>query len=605
MPEVAWFGVEVPPTEQLMPVIVASGAPKFLAANWGRGFAVAVPEKFAARFERLAVSRGWSLKRVEPPELPPLRYYEVLTGVWPVKPELSARRGGVVAEVKRGGAYRKLLAAIDRQYTVMVAPGTYIRTPMPADVAQARASAEAYKVAVVGFPFVFDEEEGSAKLAAKVAELKVPRPRGWFTPLDAENLLARTREGGMYRPKLKIAELMDKELGRAFSVTVAGNLTLTFREGADNSLLLCGAPGTGKSTVLDTILAQVPESWSALVLDPTGEHRVLERYGYAVLRAGVDVRVNPLSLGPAAAFDVLKGVIEGYWREPMTAAKGEVLRGALFKAKNLAEAFSEVKRALESTDEGVRNAAASLIWRLEPLLSCPALYGSERAEPLPAGRVVIDMSTIESEEGKAAFALTALHLVYSGAKLGRWKGIIVIEEADRLGDCEVVNRIADELRKYGVSVWAVGHSLARIARKLADARYQLYFATSDLDTLKVIDPDGRILPQLAFAQAYVRVRGYTPFTTSLFFDPEVARSKDVLKRKPPIPVTAVAAKHGVDPRALAAAFSRGACEALRRFLAGAASREDAALLDGLRLRREGELTKLGEACLELCMEAGA
>jgi hypothetical protein len=42
----------------------------------------------------------------------------------------------------------------------------------------------------------------------------------------------------------------------------------------------------------------------------------------------------------------------------------------------------------------------------------------------------------------------------------------------------------------------------------------------------------------------------------------------------------------------------------RSVLAGATSREDAALLDGLRLRREGELTKLGEACLELCREAG-
>jgi hypothetical protein len=100
------------------------------------------------------------------------------------------------------------------------------------------------------------------------------------------------------------------------------------------------------------------------------------------------------------------------------------------------------------------------------------------------------------------------------------------------------------------------------------------------------------------------VRGYTPFTTSLFFDSEIARSKDTFKHKPPIPVTAVAAKHGVDPRALAAAFSRGTCEALHRFLAGAASREDVALLDGLRLRRERELTKLGEACLELCRETG-
>ena len=76
-----------------------------------------------------------------------------------------------------------------------------------------------------------------------------------------------------------------------------------------------------------------------------------------------------------------------------------------------------------------------------------------------------------------------------------------------LGDCEVVNRICDELRKYGVSVWAAGHSLTRIARKLADARVQMFFATMDPDTLEVADPRGEVLPRLGFAQALMRERG--------------------------------------------------------------------------------------------------
>jgi hypothetical protein len=575
--EVAWFGVEVPPTEQLMPVIIASGAPKFLAANWGEGFAVAVPEKFAERFRKLAEARGWRVKRVEPPQLPPLRYDDTLTGVWPVKPEHSPRFGGLVAEVKRGGAYRKLLASIDRQYTVKVAPGSYTRTPMPADAAQARASAEAYKVAVIAFPFVFDEEGGSAKLAEKVAELKIPRPKGWFTPLDIENFLAMPREGGAYAPRGPFARMY------RFDVKLAGNLTLEFREGADNSVLLCGAPGTGKSIVLDTMLARVPEWWTVLVLDPTGEHAVLgklegEERSYAVLRAGVDVFLNPLALGPAGAFDVLIGVIDGFWGERPTPIVAQTLMRALQGSKNLAEVYEKVEKVLAgSSREDERSAAAALLRRLEPLLSCPALYGSEGAEPLPTGRTVIDMSTIEMEAAKAAFALTALHLAYSGAKLGRWRGIVVVEEADRLGDCEVVNRIADELRKYGVSVWAVGHSLARIARKLADAKYQLCFATSDPDTLRVVDPEGRVLPKLAFAQALVRVRGYTPFTASLLFDREIARSKRVFAARPPLPVSYVAMKHGVDPRRLAQHYAelRQHARAVVKFVRGEASREEA------------------------------
>ena len=598
MAKVAWFGVEVPPTEQLMPVLIAS-TERFLAVNWGEGFAIAVPEGRAEVFAGLAEERGWRVRRERPPELPPVRYYEALAGVWPVGPELSPRRGGVVAEVKRGRAHQKLLAAIDSQYTVRVAPGAFVRQPMPADVARARASAEAYRVAVLCFPFVFDEERGSGELARKVAGLELPRPRGWFTPLDIENLLARVREGGAYRYRSKLERLGAQALGVEFSITLADDLALRFGRGEDNSVLLLGAPGTGKSTVLDTILSRVHEGWSVLVLDATGEHEVLGRYGYVVLRAGLDLRINPLSLGPAAAFDVLKGVIEGYWREEMSAAKGEVLRRALRRARNLAEALAEIERALESPVEGERDAAAALLWRLEPLLACPALYGEGGA--LPEGRVVVDMSAIEDEASAAAFALTVLHLVYSAAKLGEWRGLVVVEEADRLGDCDVINRIADELRKYGVSIWAVGHSLARIARKLADARYQLYFQTTDPDTLRLVDPGGEVLPRLSFAQALVRVRGSQPFAASLRFDPGLARGEH--KRRPPIPVTAVAARRRVDPRALAAAFSRSTCEALERFERGAASQEDLRLLDEQGLRRGRALTALGEACLELCLSA--
>jgi hypothetical protein len=60
----------------------------------------------------------------------------------------------------------------------------------------------------------------------------------------------------------------------------------------------------------------------------------------------------------------------------------------------------------------------------------------------------------------------------------------------------------------------------------------------------------------------------------------------------------------VDPYRLAAAFSRATCEALHRFAQGAATRGDLDVLAELELNRGSMLTKLGEACLELCREAG-
>jgi len=62
---VAWFGVEVPPPERIVPLLI--DVDRFLAANWGEGFAVAVEEKRAERFAELAELRGWRVRRVDPP----------------------------------------------------------------------------------------------------------------------------------------------------------------------------------------------------------------------------------------------------------------------------------------------------------------------------------------------------------------------------------------------------------------------------------------------------------------------------------------------------------------------------------------------------------
>ena len=332
-------------------------------------------------------------------------------------------------------------------------------------------------------------------------------------------------------------------------IALAPGLELRLAPGEDNSLLLLGAPGTGKSAFLDYLLSRLPPSWSALVIDPTGEHAVLARYGYKCLRAGVEFFANPLELGPAAAQDVLEGVIEGSWGERVTPIQSYMLSEALLKARAVPDVVDYLaSQVAKAGREDLASAAAALLRRLRPLAKCPALLGHGG---LPRGRVVLDASAIEDDASRSAFTLTVLHMIYSAAVRGGWSGLVVVEEADRLGGAEVLNRMCDELRKYGVSVWAVGHSLARVAGKLADARYQLYFATTDYETLRRVDPGGTFLPVLRPFQAVLRARGAQPRVVTLQVPMEVLRARASFKPRPPLPVSIIAAKYGVEPARLA------------------------------------------------------
>jgi hypothetical protein len=599
----AWFGAEVAPSVEGLWIepILYSGAEVFAIVNWGEGLLIGLPQKNARLFRKYAEGRGWRLIEViEPPSVPPCEPYPI-----PPFPALRSLgpRGGVLA--RRADA-RKWLERYDRAHA------RFGDTP---EARAARNSAYNYACILKAIAFTFADERSAGKrerkLAERVERLKAPRFLAReLTPLELAKLTEElTAEAyGAQRPRDPKLRQLAEMMGFRFKLPLADGYLTTIAPGRDNSLFLCGAPESGKSLALDHYLTQVPEGWNVLVIDPTGEHAVLAKWGFAVLRAGVDVKVNPLALGERA-FDVLEGVLESLWKRgeerELTAPKLEVLREAVSNAKSLWDVYRNVARTLEGAQrEDVRNAAFGLKRRLEPMLLCPALYGGGKAE-LPSGRAVI-VTQLGRGEAELAFIYTLLHMVYSAAKAGAWQGIVVIDEVDQLGDAEIVNRICDELRKYGVSIWAAGHSVARVPSKLVDAKYQLYFQTTDPATLKLIDPDGRILPQLKPGQALMRVRGWGLRVAPVTVPDELIEAKRSFRPPPEVPVSTVASRFGVDPYRLAAAFSRRTCEALYRFAQGAATEEDLNLLRelGLRGTRLGELTKIGEACLELCREAG-
>jgi hypothetical protein len=609
--KVAWFGAEVAPSAEGLWIepILYSGAEVFAIVNWGEGLLIGLPQKNARLFRRHAEARGWRLiEVVEPPSVPPCEPFPLPK--FPVRISLGPR-GGVLARRVPAG---KWLVRYEKNHTIIIG-GRPVRVRDSEDAEKARDSAYNYACIFKAIAFTFADERSAGRrerrLAERVERLKAPRllaPE--LTPLELAKLteeLAAEAYGAQSPRDPKLRQLAEK-MGFRFKLPLADDYLTTVAPGRDNSLFLCGAPESGKSLALDHYLTQVPEGWNVLVIDPTGEHAVLAKWGFAVLRAGVDVKVNPLALGERA-FDVLEGVLESLWRRgeerELTAPKLEVLRDAVSNARTLWDVYRSVARTLESAQrEDVRNAAFGLKRRLEPMLRCPALYGGERAE-LPSGRAVV-VTQLGREEAELAFIYTLLHMVYSAAKAGAWQGIVVIDEVDQLGDAEIVNRICDELRKYGVSVWAAGHSVEGVPSKLLNARYQLYFATTDPATLNLIDRNGRILPWLKPGQALLRVRGWGERVARTTVPGELVEAKRSFRAPPEVPVSTVASRFGVDPYRLAAAFSRRTCEALYRFVQGAASEEDLNLLRelGLRGTRVGELTKLSEACLELCREAG-
>jgi hypothetical protein len=321
-----------------------------------------------------------------------------------------------------------------------------------------------------------------------------------------------------------------------FFVRLVDGYNLRFARGMDNSIAIIGAPGTGKSVLLDYLLSRVPEDYNVIVIDPTGEHASLKAFGYRVALTGVDAKLNPLGLfSKQEAVEVLRGALEAYWGERLSPIVVFTLDRCAQGAGDLAGVVGCVEEvAASSQREDERNAAAALLRRLQPMLS-PALLGEE---PLPYGRVVVDLSAVPGEEAKTAFAITLLFGVYVAAKSGGWEGIVVVDEADRLGDVDIVNRSADELRKYNVSIWAVGHSVSRVARKLMDARVRLFFATSDPENIRYLqmlnvkaDPS-----RLQTGQALILARGEPYRLISITVPREILEARRAWRPRRPLSI---------------------------------------------------------------------
>jgi len=242
----AWFSADAsPPSEEgglWIEPLLASRVTRFALLNWGEGLVVGVPAREAGRFAAAAELSGWRLEPLGSLSVPACAPHK--PRLWPSPERLW--RGGVVAVARSAG---KWLRSFGEAHAVRVQEALL---KLPASSRALRSYASAYDWGVVYRCAAFTFPGGDERLARAVLGLKLPRlpwRRFTATPFDLADLTRDLAAGGGYRPGLRVHRL---RLSRSLSLEVA--------EGWDNSLLLCGAPGTGKSSVLDSLLEQLPGS---------------------------------------------------------------------------------------------------------------------------------------------------------------------------------------------------------------------------------------------------------------------------------------------------------------------------------------------------------
>jgi hypothetical protein len=554
-----WLGVSIARSEDLFDALVRSKTRRFAVANFGKGLLVAVEDRCAQHFREAVVNLGGRATPLQSVSLPPVKPRPL--HAYPVEAPLDL--GGVY------GVFKPAMRYVVKEYRYW---GSY----MPRALEQYIYSAVRYRRVVEAHIFAFDPR-GDAKLAEDIARLRLPLhkallwPKVRLTPLDFWVLTRRLVELGAYAEKPRLVELVER--GASLAIPVADGLYVAAAPGQDANMLVVGAPGTGKSLFMDYILESLARApVNIAVLDPTGEHAArLEDLGYTVLHAGRNYFLNPVAT--PNAFDIIYNSVSELWREDgLRAFPSEILANALEKSRTLVDVLGNVETTMKSaTREDTLTSCAALLRRLRPLVH-PALLGEAG---LPSGHVVVDLTFMDSDRTRKAFILTFLYNVYYEARRGRWSGIVVIDEADRHAT-EALDWVADELRKYNVAVWAIGHSVARMPPRLQDARYTFMFATKDPDNLayaaRLFPRDiAAAVPHLSAGQAVYHERGRQPVVVSV----RLSQRREFKPRRLPT-LKEIAAKCGLSEYELSLAFARfwDVRDAVVRAARGEAAQED-------------------------------
>jgi len=269
--------------------------------------------------------------------------------------------------------------------------------------------------------------------------------------------------------------------------------SLKLEKGENNNTLIVGMAGTGKTTFMKTILYRMAEKGfdeNILILDFTGEYVGLQ--GFKTLIPGIDFFINPFKLPFPRNRDVVFYFIRYVFGKEVTPIQYYILSELISKYDNIKDIVRGLRDYLaKARDEGWRNAYASIFNRLLPLSEIGAI---QKTTDIPEGYIHLNLAYMGGQE-QLFFSIITLHYLYYLAKLGKYSAILVIDEAERValpirGETQltrnIVTQIIDELRKYGLYIFLISHTLSRLDPEVRNNCRNLFiFRLQDINDVRL------------------------------------------------------------------------------------------------------------------------